>query len=454
MTRSTAEKQYNKMLNTPIPRLIVTMSIPTVISMIVTVVYNTADTYFVSQIDKSASAAVGAVCPIMAIIQAVGFGLGMGASSLISRLLGKRDKERASVYASSAFYFSLLLGAIVSVFGLCFCKSILVFLGCSDTMLPYATEYAFYILIVAPITCSTFVMNNSIRAEGNSLLAMIGMGLGSLLNMALDPFLMFTCEMGVAGASLATAICQTTSFVIFATVFIRKKSVVQISIKKISRDYRDYLQVLATGLPTIFRQSLGSVASALLNIQAVVYGDATVSAITIANKVYVLVRNIVLGVGQGFMPVAGYNFGAGNKKRTWQAFKFTCVLGTLVCLLATALVFIFAHGIMAWFSPDNEVAEIGAETLYYCCAVMPFMAASTYVNQMYQCLGFKWQATLLASCRQGIMFIPAIFVLPKLFGRIGVEISQPLSDLLTFFVSIPFLIMFYNKIIKKVKDNA
>lgn len=443
--QSLDEKKYNLMIFSKIEPLILKMSIPTVIAMLVTVIYNTADTYFVSQINASASAAVGAVYSVMAIIQAVGFGLGMGASSLISRCLGKKDREKADVYASSAFVCAIFLGILVCVFGLMFNKNILAMLGCSETMFPYAIAYSTFIFAAAPFSCSTFVLNNVVRAEGDATISMLGMGVGGLLNMALDPILIFLCNMGVAGAALATAISQLVSFLIFAFLFVKNKTIVHISIKKISGSVDDYVQIILTGLPTIFRQGLGSVASAMLNIQAVVYGDITVSAVTIANKVYVLVRNIIIGIGQGFQPVAGYNYAAGEKKRAWYAFVFTSLLGTAVCVAAAVLIGIFNTEIMAWFSKDAPVVPIGAEMLTICAFALPLMAFSTYINQIYQCLGFKLQATVLASCRQGIFFIPAILILPAFFGRIGVEAAQPVADIMTFVISVPFIIRFYKK---------
>jgi len=224
-----------------------------------------------------------------------------------------------------------------------------------------------------------------------------------------------------------------------------KKSIVKIKTKYISRHPSDYFQILSTGLPTIFRQSMGSLSAALLNNQAVIYGDAAVAAITIANKVYVLIRNIVLGVGQGFQPVAGYNYGAGNKKRTWEAFRFTTLVGTIMCIGSSLAIMLTSEPIMRWFTNDVEVINIGVQTLFFVALVMPLMAISTYINQMYQCLGFKWQATLLASCRQGIFFVPAVLFLPIALNCMGVQMAQPAADLLTFIVSIPFLIAFKNK---------
>lgn len=441
-----SEQQYQRMLETPIPRLVMSLAVPTVIGSLITVVYNTADTYFVSQINKSASAAVGAVYAIMAVIQALGYGVGVGAGSLISRKLGQKDNEAADRYASSAFFAAILAGTFVTVAGLSFLKPFLRLLGCTDTMMPYAIPYAKYILWAAPINCATFVLNNTLRSEGFSKLAMIGIGAGGILNVLLDPLLIFTLGLGTGGAALATMISQTVSFCILAAQFVSGRSIVRIHFKCVSRKFADYRLIVATGLPTICRQGLGSVAAAVLNIQAVGYGgDAAGAAITIANKVYTLARQICIGIGQGFQPVAGYNYGAGDKKRAWQAFAFAVKLGSAICVAFAAVATLFAKEIMWWFCEDAQVAQLGIETLYMASAVMPFLAFSTYVNQLYQCLGFKAQATFLASCRQGVFFLPTVLLLPLVLGCLGVEASQPVADLCTFLISVPFLIRFYRK---------
>ena len=441
-----SEQQYQRMLETPIPRLVMSLAVPTVIGSLITVVYNTADTYFVSQINKSASAALGAVYAIMAVIQALGYGVGVGAGSLISRKLGQKDNEAADRYASSAFFAAILAGTFVTVAGLSFLKPFLRLLGCTDTMMPYAIPYAKYILWAAPINCATFVLNNTLRSEGFSKLAMIGIGAGGILNVLLDPLLIFTLGLGTGGAALATMISQTVSFCILAAQFVPGRSIVRIHFKCVSRKFADYRLIVATGLPTICRQGLGSVAAAVLNIQAVGYGgDAAGAAITIANKVYTLARQICIGIGQGFQPVAGYNYGAGDKKRAWQAFAFAVKLGSAICVAFAAVAALFAKEIMWWFCEDAQVAQLGIETLYMASAVMPFLAFSTYVNQLYQCLGFKAQATFLASCRQGVFFLPTVLLLPLVLGCHGVEASQPVADLCTFLISVPFLIRFYRK---------
>ena len=450
---NSGEQQYIRMVQTPIPKLVTALAIPTVISMLVTVIYNTADTYFVSQINKSASAAVGAVFSIMSILQAVGFGLGMGSGSLISLKLGEKDSHQANVYAASAFYACMAIGGIIGALGLIFLDPILSLLRCSETMLPYARPYAAYILMGAPISCSTFVLSNALRAQGASRLSMWGMSIGGVLNMILDPIFIFALDMQTGGAALATVLSQCVSFLVMVSCFLRGRSIISIHPKYISHRFADYSKVIMTGIPTICRQGLGSVASAVLNIQAVVYGDAAVAAVTIANKVYILIRNVVIGIGQGFQPVAGYNYGAGNKKRTWQSFLFANTVGTVFCLVSTLFVAVLAGPIMTWFNSDPQVVEIGTRALLFLCAVIPFLAFSTYVNQLLQCLGFKFQATLLASCRQGIFFLPLILLLPGVWGRDGVLVSQSVADFATFLISIPTLVWFYSGYLSENKEK-
>ena len=436
-------EQYEKMIGTPIPQLVSSLAIPTTISMLVTVIYNTADTYFVSQINKSASAAVGMVYTLMAILQAVGYGLGMGAGSLISRKLGEKDDDAAERYAVSAFVAAILAGAVVGWGCLAGLKPILRALKCTDTMLPYAVPYARWILLVAPVSCASFVLNNTLRAEGESTLAMWGLGLGGVLNIVLDPLFIFTLDMGAGGAALATAVSQVVSFVLLLMFFLTGRSIVRLRLRIVSRHFCDYWLIFSTGLPTVCRQGLGSVASAVLNMQAVLYGDAAVSAITIANKLYVFVRNLVIGIGQGFQPVAGYNYSARKRRRAWQAFWFSSLVGTVLCTVCAIVMAIFARPILGWFCSDAEVVHIGAETLRFSCIVLPLLAVSTFVNQLYQCLGYRTAATFLASCRQGIFFLPAVLLLPLWLHCAGVEMSQPVADLLTFVISMPFLAAFY-----------
>ena len=447
MKAISSEEQHKRMLQTPLLPLLASLALPTVASQLVTILYNTADTWFVSQISTSASAAVGICFALQSIIQACGFGCGMGCGSLISRALGAKQDKQAATYAASALIMAMGIGAVIGISGSLFTTPLMRILGSTDTILPYACAYARYILIAAPIMCGSFVLNNILRSEGESSFAMVGLCTGSFLNIVLDPLLIFVCDMGTAGAAIATAVSQLVSFAILLSAFLRKKSIVPLKISKISHDPADYAKILSTGFPTICRQGMGSLSTAVLNGRAALYGDAAVAAVTIVNKVYNLVRNVILGIGQGFQPIAGYNFGAQNKKRTREVFWLSCEIGTVFCTLAGIIIAFYAEPIMLWFRNDPEVAAIGKAALYYSCMVMPLMAFSTYVNQLYQCLGFRVPATVLACCRQGICFLPLAFLLPSLIGLSGVEMLQPGADLLTFLISVPFLILFMKKVL-------
>ncbi len=447
----TSEEQHRKMLQTPIPKLVLSLAAPTVASQLISIIYNTADTYFVSQISTSASAAVGVVFSLSSIIQAYGFGVAMGASSLISLRLGEKKDAEANGYASSGFLAELAGGLLMLVFGLLFLEPLMRALGATETMLPHACAYGRIILMGAPIMCCSFILNCILRAEGAALFSMIGLCSGGLINIALDPLLIFTFDLGTAGAAIATVASQCVSFVILSIAFLRGRSIVHLRPKYVSRRARDYVQIISVGFPTIARQGMASLASALMNIQGAVYGDAAVAALTISNKIYLLVRNVMIGIGQGFQPVAGYNYGAGDRKRTREAFTFATKLGTVICILAGGIIAAFAGDIIGWFRNDGQVIAIGRVALLYACAVMPFMAYSTFVNQLYQCLGFKLPATVLASLRQGICYLPLIFILPHFLGLWGVQMTQPASDLLTFFICIPFQIVFFRR---HLRDHA
>ena len=444
--KRTGDEQHRHMTETPIPRLVLSLAIPTVASQLVTVVYNTADTFFVSKLGTSASAAVGAVFPVMAFIQAFGFGIGMGASSLISRKLGEKRNEDAEKFAISSLVFAVILGILMLLGGVFGLQPLMRVLGVSDTMRPFAADYCRIILWGAPIMCASFVLNNILRAEGAAVLSMIGLCAGGVLNIALDPLFIFKMNMGISGAALATIISQAVGFTILFVAFLMGKSIIKLRLRATSRQIGDYFLILRTGLPTIARQGIACFAGILLNNQVKPYGDAAASAIiSITNRVYMLMRNIVIGIGQGFQPVAGYNYGAGKNERVKEAFRFANIIGTVVCTVCAILVAIFAKTIVGWFRDDPEVIRIGVRSLLYCRAFTPLMAYSTYVNQLFQGLGFPRQATLLAMCRQGFCYLPIILLLPMWIDLTGVQLAQPIADLFTFIIALPCQIHFTRK---------
>lgn len=364
---------------------------------------------------------------------------------MLSKKLGAREDNDSPNIVVSAIIGGIGSGLFIQFFGLIFLKPLMRLLGATPTTLNDACNYAMYILFAAPLMCGTFVLNLILRSEGFAKYSMLGLSAGGILNVLLDPLLIIVCQMGITGAAIATAISQAVSFVILLILF-RKKSIVQCQYKQFA--FRYIPQILANGVPTICRQSLGSIATALLNNQAALYGDAAVAAMTIVNKVYTLVRNIILGIGQGFQPIAGYNYGAQRYERTKKAFWFTTCLGTSLGLLFAIAIIPNTEAIISWFRDDPAVVVIGTKGLFISCVLMPFLAYPTYVNQLHQSIGLKWQATILASSRQGIFFIPLIIILPIVYGLAGIQLAQPLADLLTFLVSVPFQYLTSHKVLR------
>ncbi len=452
---SSDNKEYKRMTESPVFGLVLRLSIPTTFSMLITSIYNLADTYFVSSLGNAATSAVGVVFSIQSIIQAVGYGFGMGSQSLISRRLGERNKEEADLFATSGFVASVLAGAMLMLLGLIDIPFIMNLFGATDTALPLACDYGFWILLGAPVFCSSFVLNNILRAEGKASLSMIGLCSGGILNIGLDTLFIFGFKMGVAGAAVATMLSQIVSFLILLSFFLAKRSIVEINIFRTSRHIKDYVNIFRVGLPTVFRQSLGSIATTLLNRAVRPYGDTAMSAVSISNKIYMLLRSMLIGVGQGFQPVAGYNYGAKLYDRVRKAFNSAILLGTLYGVTVGVLLFAFAGNVIGIFRPgDTDVIEIGGRMLRYLSLSLPVLGYSTFVNQLYQSLGFVAPATFLASCRQGIFFIPLILILPRFIELTGIEITQTVADLLTFVISIPFHILMMKRHIPQNRSNA
>lgn len=469
MTRD--EAQHRKMTQTPIPKLVIRLGIPTTVSMLITSIYNMADTYFVSRIGTSAGGAVGVVFSLMAVFQAVGYTLGMGAGSLLSRRLGEKDKQAADSYVSSAFYAAILLGAGITVCGSVFIRPLMHLLGATDTILPYAVDYGRYIIYGAPVLCASFVLNNALRAEGRAALAMIGLCAGGLLNIALDPLLIFVWGMGIAGAAVATLVSQCVSFLILLSMFLFKKSILSLHPHNASHSIRTYGEIVWVGLPSLCRQGLASVSTVLLNRQAAAFGfaagmakladtaaaaayaDAAVAAMSIVSKVFMFMLCVALGVGQGFMPVAGYNYGAKQYDRVRKAYRFTVLLSLGLMSALAAAVFVYSPQLVALFRrEDPAVVEIGTLAMRLQCVAMPLQTLIVPTNMIHQSLGKSAQATFLSACRQGIFFIPLILLLPRFIGLIGVQAAQSAADVLTFAVSIPFAIHFFRKL--RQEENA
>ena len=449
------EKQYQKMINTPVKKLVLTLGIPTTISMLVTSIYNIADTYFVSNLDEGAAGAVGVVFPLMAIVQAIGFTFGMGSSSMISSKLGEKKDEDAQKLGSSAFYVAISLGILLAIFSLIFINPLMNLLGATDTNKGYAMDYARYIIFGYPIMIGSFVLNNILRSEGKALLSMIGLTVGGILNIILDPIFIHIFNMGISGAAVATLISQLISFIILLSMFIFKKSIITLSPKYISNEMWVYKDVLKVGFPSFCRQGLASIATIILNNQAGKFGgDPALDAMSIVSKIFMIVFSVSLGIGQGYQPVCGYNYFAKRYDRVKEAMIFTLICGLSLMLLTCVGLYIFAEPVMKAFADEGgEAVKIGTRVIRYQSIAMPFLSLNVIANMSFQSTKKKFSATILSCCRQGIFFIPFILILPEIFDLSGIEMTQALSDFCTFLFTIPFYIIFVKELNKKISEH-
>lgn len=436
------QAQFDKMTRTPIPRLVMGLAVPTILSMLITSIYNLADTFFVGQISTSASGAVGVVSSLMAVIQAVGFMLGHGAGSVISRSLGSGDAPAASRFASTSFFTALGAGAALGVFGIAGLTPLMRLLGSTETILPHARAYAFYILLAAPFMMSSLVMNNILRYEGKASFAMVGLVTGGVLNMALDPVFIFGLGMGAGGAGLATGLSQMVSFGILLSMYLRGKTVSRLALRFYTRSPRDIATILTTGLPSFGRQGLASFASMMLNVAARPYGDAAVAAMSIVSRIFQFLLSVALGVGQGFQPVASYNYGARKFHRVRQACLFTIGASFVLMAALAAVCYVNGEALVRLFRDDGAVTAIALPAFRWQCVATLLQPVLVCGNMLFQSVGKAGRATFLSCCRQGIFFIPLILTLPRAFGLAGVQYSQPIADVLSFVVAVPFMAQF------------
>lgn len=441
-----AETQYDMMTGTPVEKLILKLGLPTTISMLVTSIYNMADSYFVGDIGTSASGATGIVFGLMAILQAVGFMFGHGAGSIISRKLGAKDIDGARKYSATSFYSALTAGFVILILGIVFLNPLMKLLGSTDTILPYARIYAACILSAAPAMVSSCVMNNILRYEGRAFFAMIGLTTGGILNIFLDALFMRGFGMGILGAGLATAISQYISFCILLSMFLRKKTQSSFEFKYARFDAPTVGEIITTGLPSLARQGLGSISTMVLNNTAGIYGDAAIAAMSIVSRICMFFFSVCLGIGQGFQPVAGFNFGAKKYSRVKKGFFFTVIFATVAIGIFATVGFFNAEKLVSIFRDDSKVIAIGRVALKAQCAALFFVPFCVCNNMLFQSIGYKVNATLLSTLRNGVCFIPVIIVLQKISGITGIQMAQATADVVTFFICIPFTINFFKNL--------
>ena len=451
------EERYRMMTEAPVKRLILKMSVPTIISMLVTSIYNMVDSFFVGHLSTEAVAGVGVAFAYMAFINACGFFFGHGSGNYISRALGARRTENAGRMAATGFLSPLILGAVAGLLALAFSSSLSRALGATEQILPYSNAYLRYIFLATPFMMSSLTLNNQLRLQGNARFGMIGIASGALLNIALDPLFIFVLDMGVRGASLATAVSQCFGWCVLLWGTSRKGNV-HIRLRNFTPSKEYYTQIVRGGLPSLARQALSVVATICLNRMAVHYANpgneaSTVAAFSIVTRVIMMSYAIIVGLGQGFQPVCGYNYGAKLYARVKESYLFCLTLSTGVLIVLGTTEYVFAPDIIALFrNEDPELIRVGSHAMRWQCIAFPLMGLCTATNMLLQNINYTWQATFLSMCRQGICFLPAVFIAPWLWGLTGLEAAQAIADALTFLISMPFAIHIIKELSIKSKN--
>ena len=433
---------------TPIPELIIKLSIPTIISMLVTALYNMADTYFVGKISTQATASVGLVFSVMAIIQALGFFCGHGSGNFIARMLGAGKVKEANEMASTGFCMAMIFGIVIAVVGNIFINPLASAIGATKTSMADTKAYMSIILIGAPFMMCQFVINNQLRFQGRAVYAMVGLMCGAVFNVGLDPLLILVFDMGVRGAAIATITGQFMSFLVLLFISLRGQTI-KVNIKNVRLNGFYLKEITNGGAPSLFRQGLAAAATLLLNKYAGKYGnDAAIAGMSITTRVMMMLGSAVIGFGQGYQPVCSYNYGAKLKDRVREGYFFCVKYGTIFLVFAGAICFIFAPDIIWAFRKDEEVVAVGKVALRFQACVLPCMATTVITNMMLQSMGKGIKASITSSARSGIFFIPLILILPRVFGIRGVEVTQTIADILAMGIAIPFAISELSKMEK------
>ena len=449
--REETQAYYEKMTRSPLTRLIISLGIPTTISMLVTNIYNMVDTYFVGTLGESQQAATGILFTLQAIIQAIAFMLGQGSGSMVSKALADKDTEEASEYVSSGFFSGVAIGVALMVVGLIFLTPFMILLGSTETILPYARQYGICVLVMCPIVICSFVLNNNLRYEGKAFYAMIGLVTGGIINIFGDYLLIKVIPLGVLGAGIATAVSQLISFLILF-YFYRKMAQGKISLRFISRKAGTYLTVCRVGFPALIRQGLSSISSGLLNNLTRPYGDAAIAAMSVVNRFTAFVMCVGLGVGQGFQPVAAFNYQAKKYSRVKKGLLVTMGVGfCMICCLAIPG-FLFAEKVVYLFQKSPAVVEIGTTALRCSCIGVVFLSLSVPINMLYQSTRQAGLSSFLSMLRNGLTLIPLLLITTHFWGLRGIQISQPLADIATGIISIPFIWSFLNKKLEDLPD--
>lgn len=450
---SRQEARRNMMLNEPVSRIIPKMAIPTIIAFLINNIYSLADTYFVSSLGTEATAAVSVNGSLDQLIMMAGSMLAVGAASYISRLLGAGEDKKASRVLSSAFFIAMGLGLLLTIFGSIFMVPMVRLLGATPTCEKYSVDYATYVLLAAPFMAGNFVLNQSLRSEGSATLSMIGMGFGGILNCALDPIFIFGLDMGVAGASLATAISKWVSFGILIYPYLAKRSLLKLSIRNFRPSKDIMFNIVSVGSSSLFRSGLAVISAILLNAMAGNYGDSVLAGIGVTNRIMMFPFSIILGFGNGFQPVAGFNWGARRYDRVTKAYNFASLMAFGGSAVMAILMAVFANELIVIFAgEDAAMQQIGALCIRLQCVALPIHAWVAVVNMLCAGLGNAFGASLLATARQGTCFLPILHLMAFLFKENGLASVQAVADVLTLALAIPLAVFMLKKIKKAQAD--
>lgn len=439
---------YEFLTQAPVSRVILTMAVPTIVSMLVTCLYTIVDTYFVGQLNTQSTAAVGIVFSLMCLIQAIGSFFGHGSGSYMSRELGARRIDNAASMAATGFVYAIITGVAIAAVGLMSLQTLSLWLGSTATVLPYTEQYMAIILIGTPFQIASFTLNSQLRMQGNTRHAMWGIVSGAVLNVLLDPLLIFGCSLGLRGAALATVIGQGVSFLILYIMCNRRGATcVGIHLTKFALRWHYVREIIYGGSPSLSRQGLASISVVLLNLAAASYGDAAVAAMSIVSRVTMFVMSVIVGLGQGFQPFCGYCYGAGLYARLRQGYWFTVKTGFVFLAIFAAVVYCFAEQTVALFRDDAIVIAVGSTALRWHLVAYPLNAYIMTSNMMLQTTRRPLRANLLASARRGLVFIPFILLLPHLFGLMGVAMCQAVCDVVTFLLAIPIMRLTFKELV-------
>ena len=443
--------KFTRMTTQPVKKLVLRLAGPTIASMLISSLYNMADTFFVGRIGTFATAGVGLIFPLMTVMQAFGFFFGQGSGNYVSRALGANRIEDAERMAATGFFCALGMGALIFGLGQVFSTPVLRVLGAdpgrvAQETVDHARGYYTTLLFGAPFVLSSCVLNNQMRFQGNAFFSMIGLVSGAVLNIGLDPLFIFVFNMGVMGAAAATVVSQAFSFCVLYLGTLRSDTL-KIKVKNLTPNGHYLKNILAGGLPSLLRQGFGSVATLCLNAAAAAavplsQADAAIAAFSVVSRVMFFVFSALLGFGQGFQPVCGYNWGARKFDRVREAYLFCIKIGVTFLLLISTCTFLFAGPIVSLFRDDAEVIRMGTVAMRCQSCSLPLMAVVAMSNMLFQTTGKAVRATILAIARQGMVFIPCVLLLPRVINPAiwGVYLAQPIADVITFLTAVPMAV--------------